>query len=385
MENHRNNESDLHEKNNKMNRKHLTFSAILLVVLLLSFGGCQKETITDPHDPLIEKMKLVTDSIIQNTQVPGIVALVADYKRGIDWIYAVGLSDIQNQLPMNEHLTFRIGSNTKTMVGTVLLQLVDEGLLSLNDKLAKFFPDYPKSDIITIAMLANMSSGIFNYSDDEEWLYELFTNPTRVYAPHELVDIGFSHDFYFDPGDDFHYSNTNIILLGMIIEQITGNSLEAEVENRIARPLNLVNTALITSGTTLPGNHSRGYFFYDDDEYEDATEKYDISWAWAAGSAYSTPRELQNYLEHLVKGGLISDSLQQKRLNDMINVNERVDYGLAIYKTDSFYGHNGALPGFATSMYHSIEKDCTIIIYFNGLLDLHPDYLFKRFTEILFD
>lgn len=362
----------------------MKFSLIFLVVLLF-WGGCQKETTIDPNEPLIEKMRYITDSIIQNTQVPGIVALVADHKRGIDWIYAAGLSDIENQQPMNEHLTFRIGSTTKTMVGTVLLQLVDEGLLSLNDKLAKFFPDYPKSDSITITMLANMSSGIFNYSDDEDWLYELFTNPTRVYEPHELVAIGFSHDFYFDPGDDYHYSNTNTILLGMIIEQITGNSLEKEVENRIARRLNLANTALITAGTALPGNHSRGYFFYDDDEYEDSTEKYDVSWAWAAGSAYSTPRELQKYLEHLVKGGLISDSLQQKRLSEFIHVHERLDYGLAIYKTGSFYGHNGALPGFATSMYHSIENDCTIIVYFNGLLDLHSDYLFKRFTEILFD
>ena len=367
-----------------MNWKHLKFSSIFLVVLLF-WGGCQKETTIDPNEPLIEKMKYITDSIIQNTRVPGIVALVADHKRGIDWIYAAGLSDIQNQQPMNEHLTFRIGSTTKTMVGTVLLQLVDEGLLSLNDKLAKFFPDYPKSDIITITMLANMSSGIFNYTDDEEFLDELFTNPTRVYTPEELVDVGFSHDFYFNPGDDIHYSNTNTILLGMIIEQITGNSLETEIENRIASPLNLVNTALITAGTALPGNHSRGYYFFDDDEYEDSTEKYDLSWGWAAGSAYSTPREMQKYAEHLVKGGLISDTLQHKRLNEMIHVHETYSYGLAIYKTGSFYGHNGALPGYATSMYHSIENDCTIIVYFNGLLDPHSDYLFKRFKEILFD
>ncbi len=69
----------------------------------------------------------------------------------------------------------------------------------------------------------------------------------------------------------------------------------------------------------------------------------------------------------------------------MIHVHERLDYGLAISKTGSFYEHNGALPGYATSMYHSMEKDCTIIVYFNGLLDPHSDYLFKRFREILFD
>ena len=82
---------------------------------------------------------------------------------------------------------------------------------------------------------------------------------------------------------------------------------------------------------------------------------------------------------------MISDNLRHKRLNEMLHAHERLDCDLAISKTGSFYWHNGALPGYARSMYHSMEKDCTIIVYFNGLQDPHSDYLFKRFREILFD
>ncbi len=108
------------------------------------------------------------------------MALVVDHNKGIDWIYEVGLSNISEKLPMNRNHTFRIGSNTKTFVITVLLQLVDEKKISLDDKLFKYFPEYQKSDIITIAMIANMTSGVCNYTDDESFWIEIENNPTKV-------------------------------------------------------------------------------------------------------------------------------------------------------------------------------------------------------------
>lgn len=270
------------------------------------------------------------------------------------------------------------------MTGTVLLQLVDEDKLALNDKLSKFYPEYPKADSITIAMLLNMTSGISNYTDNETWQYALFTNPTKVWTPEECVEVGFSDNFYFSPGSGWYYSNTNTIILGMLIEKLTGNSLQSEIENRIVKPLDLRNTGFLTSGIQLPGMHGRGYYAGEYAEGEDFTEYFDISWGWAAGSAYSTPRELQKYAEALVKGGLMSDSLQQRRINEMIDLSPGVGYGFYLLKRGSFYGHNGALPGFTTSMYHSNEKNCTVIIYFNSHLELSPDFLFARFMRILY-
>lgn len=366
-----------------MKKSQLALVSVLLFTII-SLISCEKENAFDSNQLLIDQMKAVTDSIITNTKVPGIVALVVDHKRGVDWLYTAGYSDIPNKLPMDGSYTFRIGSNTKTMIGTVLLQLVDEGKLALNDKLSKYYPEYPKADSITITMLCNMTSGIYNFTDNITWQNTLFSDPTKVWTPRESVDMGFSYNFYFSPGSSWHYSNTNTIILGMLIEKLTGNSLQSEIENRIVKPLQLSNTGFLTSGLNLPGIHGRGYYAGDYAENDDFTEYIDVSWAWAAGSAYSTPRELQKYTEALVKGGLLSDSLQQRRCNDMIFLKPDVSYGLCLLKNGSFYGHNGALPGFSSSMYHSNEKNCTVIIYFNCLLELHPDFLFERFMSILY-
>ena len=365
-------------------KKNLFISLTVLTLAAFSLASCDKEPKIDQNQPFIDKMKAVTDSIIQNTDVPGIVALVVDHKRNIDWLYAAGYSDIPNKLPMDGSNTFRIGSNTKTFTGTVLLQLVDEGKLALSDKLSKFYPDFPNAESITIAMLCNMSSGINNYSDNPIWQEAIFTNPTKVWTPMESVDIGFSEEFYFSPGSGWHYSNTNTIILGMIIEKLTGKTLESEVENRIIKPLNLTNTGLLTSGLNFPGKHGRGYYAGEYEEGGDYTEFFDISWAWAAGSAYSTPRELQKYVEAMVRGSLLSNTMHMGRLNDIIMLSPKAGYGLCLLKRGSFYGHNGAIPGFTSSMYHSNEKNCTVIIYFNCQLDLQPDYLFARFMSILY-
>lgn len=367
-----------------MKKSQLSFISVLLLTVF-SLISCKKEAIDDSNQVFIDQMKAVTDSIIQNTKVPGIVALVVDHEREIDWLYTAGYSDIPNKLPMDGSYTFRIGSNTKTMTGTVLLQLIGEGKLALSDKLSKFYPEYPKADSITIAMLLNMTSGISNYTDNETWQYELFTNPTKVWTPQESVDIGFSDDFYFSPGSGWFYSNTNTIILGMLIENLTGNSLKSEIENRIVKPLELKNTGFLTSGLQLPGLHGRGYYAGEYAEGEDYTEHFDISWGWAAGSAYSTPRELQKYVEALVKGSLLSDSLQQRRINEMVDLAPGIGYGYQMLRRGSFYGHNGALPGFTSSMYHSNEKNCTVIIYFNCQLELAPDFLFARFMSILYN
>ena len=362
---------------------------ILLLLLAFSFiglNGCEKKTSPpDENSVLIQKLKAVSDSVLQaqNLHIPGMVALVVDKTKGIDWVYTAGVSDIPQNLPMNENYTFRIGSNTKTMTGTVLLQLVDEGKLRLEDTLSKFFPTFPKADSISIKMLCNMTSGYFNYSEATEFGDSMTANPTKVWQPLELLNIAFAHDFYFPVGQGFHYANTNTIILGLLIEKLTGTDLKTQIANRIMAPLGLVNSGFLTSGTELPGVHGKGYYDGTYVEGNDLTEFIDVSWGWAAGSGYSTPRELQRYVEALVEGDFLSDTLQHRRLTDMVESSSG-GYGLCLVHRGTFYGHNGGIPGFTSSMYHSIEKNCTIIIYFNCQLDYPPDNLFLRYVNILY-
>lgn len=356
---------------------------------LFVFLSCTREQPADPNLSLINQMKAVTDSIIQNTHVPSIVALVVDKKLGIDWLYTTGYSDIPHKLPMDPNNTFRVGSATKTMSVTLLLQLVDEGKVELTDKLSKYFPEYARSDSITIASLCNMSSGIYEYLHCKPFQAAMEANHSKVWLPGELVEIGLSHEFYFSPSDyNWHYSSTNTLIIGQIVELITGNTLETEINNRIIKPLNLSRTGFLTSGLTFPGPHGKGYYEGTYLENNEMTEVFDISWAWAAGSAYSCPRELQKYAEALVDGKYLSETLQKTRLNEYIlplSLDYKEGYGLGIWKHGSFYGHPGTLMGFTTAMYHSIEKECTVIIYFNCDVELQPDYLFYRFMKILYN
>jgi len=361
-----------------------TKSIVVIFLSLTSFVSCSNDLAVNSGQSYTDRLKFVTDSIVANSQVPGIVALVVDHKKGVDWLYAAGRSDISQNLPANTDHNFRIGSNTKTFTGTVLLQLVDEGSLNLNDKLSVFFPAFLKADSITVAMLCNMTTGIFNYTDDEAFQNQVMSDPSKVWTPQELVNVGFSRSFYFEPGTDWKYSNTNTIILGMIIEQLTGHTLQYEINNRIIAPLMLSNTGFLTSGLDLPGTHGRGYYAGTYEENLDMTEFIDVSWVWSAGSGYSKPRELQKYAEALVGGGLLSDSLQQKRLNDMRFINPVISYGLCLAKRGTFYGHNGSLPGYTSSMYHSKDKDCTVIIYYNCELSVVPDDLFFLYMKILY-
>ncbi|MDD4604138.1 MAG: serine hydrolase [Bacteroidales bacterium] len=369
-----------------MKKNQLALVSVLLFTIFF-FISCKKESSGDPNKALIDKMKLAADSVIKNTPIPGLVALVVDHKRGINWLYAAGVSNKETKAPMNVNHTFRIASCTKTFTLTVLLQLVDERKVSLDDKLSKYYPEYPASDSITVLMLSNMTSGISDYFDDDRWQNSMKTTPLRVWAPQELVNMSFSHPLNFRPGTGYRYSNVNTIIIGMIIEKVTGNSLETEISNRIIKPLQLVNSGFITNGTTLPGTHGRGYDFGDLDLTGDLTESFDLSNCWAAGSVYTTPRELQLFVERMVNGGFLSDSLQYRRLNnDFHEISPIQSYGIGIYKLASFYGHNGIIWGYLTSMYYSPEKDCTVIIYYNLCQpSTHlPDNLFGKFLLILY-
>lgn len=356
---------------------------LLLIAVLMSLS-CRKDDTEDPRQALISQMKAVADSIIRATRVPGLVVLVTDRNQGIDWLYSAGYSDLPNRLPMDAGHTFRIGSITKTMTITVLLQLVDEGKISLADPLSKYFPDLPKSDSITVEMLCDMTSGIGDYPKNPQFFPLLNSDPAKKWAPGELVALGTAMPFNFSPGEGWGYSNTNTILAGMIIEAVTGNTLETEITNRIIKPLHLAHTGFLTSGTRFPGPHGRGYYYGTYKENEDLTEYFDISWGWAAGSAYSTPEEMRRYAEVLVEGGLLSDSLQALRLRHL-HLTEIGDYyGLGLIKRGSFYGHHGTVMSYTSSMFHSREHDCTIIVYFNCYLPLRPDHLFYRIVHILY-
>ncbi len=284
------------------------------------------------------------------------------------WIGTKGTRDIATGEPMDPAYRTRIGSVTKTFTGTVILQLVDEGKIGLDDTLDKYRPYIPNADKITIKQLLNMTSGIYNYLEIDRIGKAIFADRFKEWDPKELVNAAIEEKPYFEPGAGFHYSNTNTVILGMIIEQITGNAVGDEINTRIIKKLGLKDTIFPTT-SEIPGNHIHGYSDLENKaELVDWTTQ-NVSWGWTAGAMISNMYDLKTYAKALTDGTFLSKELQEKRLTEWVDVKKKtfdfVQYGLAVFNAAGFIGHNGELPGYITGAFYNPEKDITIVIISN--------------------
>ncbi|TQM65024.1 serine hydrolase domain-containing protein [Humibacillus xanthopallidus] len=328
--------------------------------------------------------------IMKENAIPGAVVLIESPGKG-SWSATFGTAQLGATVPMSLDDHLRIGSNAKTMTSTVILQLVEEGSISLDDPISDFRPDVPNGENITIAQLSEMRSGLYSYTFDPGFNKTLDDDPQKAWTPDELLAIALRHPANFEPGTQFEYSNTNTVLLGAVIEKVTGMSASEAFEKRIFEPLGLKNTSLpAADDASIPTPHARGYQFGTNvdtiDSYAvpsdrlpqvsdgtllpiDQTEA-SPSWAWTAGGAISTPRDLAVYAKALVTGGLLKPETQKLRIDSIkptvAGQPSGVGYGLGIAQfAPGVLGHDGQLPGYSSFMVHNLATDDTIIIGVN--------------------
>jgi D-alanyl-D-alanine carboxypeptidase len=340
-------------------------------------------TAVAPAEPVTgqfgEHLAPIVSQLMADNAIPGAVVLVRSATE--QWTQAFGTGTIGEDDPMTLDDHFRVGSNTKTMTGTIILQLVDEGLLRLDDPVSMYRPDVPNGENMTIAQLLDMTSGINSYTFLPYVNGIMDSDPTKAWDPEELIALGLEMPVEFQPGEGFLYSNTNTVLLGRIAEELTGEKLEDLMQERIFDPLGL-KTAVMPAPAEgyMPEPYPHGYLFgtnvstidgaalSPEDQAKavagellpnDVTDL-NPSWGWAAGAASSTIGDLATYVEALVGGGLISPELQQARLDSV-----RGGYGLAMAKFGHMIGHNGSLPGYQSFMVHDPERDLTLIVFAN--------------------
>src|ERR671921_1325376 len=193
-------------------------------------------------DPALEKsLEAAFEKSFEQSGVPGAIAAVRTPEG--TWVSTRGVADRASGKPMRADMHHRIGSVTKTFTATLLLKADAEGLLSLDDTIDQYVKGVPNGDEITLRQMANMSSGLADYSVNEQFLDEVFSHPERVWKPQEVVRIGIEDSPIFDPGTDGYYSNTNYILLGLVLEQVTGKPLERLYSKQIIKPLHLKETS----------------------------------------------------------------------------------------------------------------------------------------------
>ncbi|MED0903056.1 serine hydrolase domain-containing protein [Bacillus nitratireducens] len=311
---------------------------------------------------------------------PGILAKTSE--GGKTWSYAAGVANLSSKKPMKTDFRFRIGSVTKTFTATVVLQLAEENRLNLDDSIEKWLPGVIQGNgyddkQITIRQLLNHTSGVAEYTRSKSFN---LMDTKKSYRAEELVKMGSSMPPDFAPGKSWSYSNTGYVLLGILIETVTGNSYAEEIENRIIEPLELSNTFLPGNSSVIPGTkHARGYIQLDGASEPKDVTYYNPSMGSSAGDMISTADDLNKFFSYLLGGKLIKEQ-QLKQMLTTVPTGEAAlgRYGLGIYETKlpngvSIWGHGGSIPGFVTFAGGTLGGKHTLAVNLNSLNADSPD------------
>jgi len=301
---------------------------------------------TDPTAPIVDQAALQTelDDLVA-LGVPGAVLLVRDDDRSV--VLTSGVSDLEAGTAMSADATFRIASLTKPYTASVVLQLVEEGTLSLDDTVGQWLPGIvSNADRITIRQLLGHTSGVADYVNDPAVLEPYLEGDYEyVWTPQQLIEIADQLGATSEPGAEWNYSSTNYAIVGLIVEQATGNTLGAEMQTRIFDKLDLPNTTFATD-TTLDPRMAHGYLMGDGDPI-DTTGVYPFP--WAAGNIESDAADTAAFYGALLDGEVVEPAL----LDEMMpSIDDAVPYGLGLMAWSEpcgvAFGHDGGFAGYSS-------------------------------------
>ncbi|WP_416965534.1 serine hydrolase domain-containing protein [Streptomyces sp. Agncl-13] len=283
------------------------------------------------------------------------------------YVRATGVADKVTRQPMSTDFYSRIGSETKTFTVTALLQLVDERRIGLDDPISRYVHGVPNGRHITLRHLAEMRSGLFPYSADADFAHDLLSDPTRSFTPQELLAYGYKHRNTAAPGKVFVYNNSNLVLLGLVIEKVTGHHVADVINRRVLRPAHLDQT-LFPDGPNVrefPEPHAHGYTNQTlTGAVADSTD-WNPSWAWSAGAMISTMHDLRSWAKTVATGELLSPETQKQRLKTLPTGFPGLTYGLGIFETGGWIGHNGSIPGYESVTVYLPALKATLVVLIN--------------------
>lgn len=312
------------------------------------------------------QLAAIVETSLAATDTPGALVGVWYPGRGV-WTSAMGISNLETAAPITLDDHVRIASITKTFVATVILQLAEEGLLSLDDHLEQYVTGIPNGAEITLRQVLNMTAGIYNFVFDPLIAEDYVGDPLLPFTPEQAVDIVRRHGMAdFAPGDQARYSDTNYILLGMIVEQVTGRTVAEEITDRIIIPLGLSRTSFADTAE-MPEPFAHGYAAgKPGDPLRDVTRS-NPAIPWAAGAMISTVGDLRIWAEALATGTLLSPELQAERLDFQMFPTGPVSvgYGLGMLSFNGFIGHNGGILGYSSWMVYEPDTGATIVVVTN--------------------
>ncbi len=269
-----------------------------------------------------------------------------------------GYANYGFEIKNNPETKFRIGSLTKGFTAVAILQLEKKGLLNVDDKLKKYIPDYPRGDEITIKHLLTHTSGIPNHTEFKD-----FNKERKVFKYNviETISTFKSRPLEFNPGEKFNYSNSNYILLGFVIEQVTKVSYAEYIKQNIFEPLKMNNSGFENPERIIK-NFAQGYCFKNN--YIEKAKFRDMSNAHASGALYSTTEDLYLWDRALYSEELISNK-SKKEMFTVFKDNYGYGWGIVNLFNHKMIGHSGEIDGYTSSISRFVNNDICIIILSN--------------------
>lgn len=296
------------------------------------------------------------DTMYQRKEFMGSILIAKNGK--IEFQKSYGFADIQNKIKANHQTQYRVGSITKTFTAVMIMRLIEEKKLSLKTKVSKFFPKIKNASKITIEQLLQHRSGIHSLTDDENILKNMY----RGNSKEENISRISNYKSDFKPGTKHEYSNSNYVLLGYIVEKLTGLSYEMALNKYILSVTGIKNTHKDVMIDTKDGDAKSYYYMNNNYQVSDET---DPSFPDGAGSITSTTSDLAVFIDMLLNGKIVN-------MNTVKQMIKMVDgYGLGIYSAPyydkKFYGHNGRIDASTSAMYYQPEDKIAVVILTNQL------------------
>jgi D-alanyl-D-alanine carboxypeptidase len=332
--------------------------------------------------------------VLQSAVAGGFPGIALSVERAGKSIYsgAAGVASIEEKTPLKTTDRHRIYSIAKTFTSIVTLQLVDEGVLSFYDTVTDWLDDpavtrIPNVETVTLRQLLLHTSGIYDFTDDTDssfWMDAFMgpnANPAKVWTQEELLAYadGAKHAPYFAPGEGYHYSNTNYILIGLIVEETTGHTYGTELKTRILEPLALADTFL-AEGATMPDGTVDAYQAVEGTLISLNGVNANFSWAWTFGGMVSTTADLTRFSRAVFSGELLDPASFKEMFTFVPSDKPGKFEGMGVYKIGTpngeLVGMDGTGPGANSAMMRHIEGDLTIVILDN----MAPD---EGATELL--
>lgn len=334
--------------------RQLLFIAVICLFASLSNAQTKSNPLTKSFDSLLNKEF--------KTGEPGAAAIVVKkgevvYKKGF------GMGDMELNVPVQPDMVFRIGSITKQFTAVCILKLASEGKLSLQDDIKKYIPDYGIKEPITIEHLLTHTSGIKSYTNVDTFWQQMRKDMT----PREIIRLTEKDTLEFKPGTKYNYNNTAFVMLGYIIEKISGKTYEAYLQQNIFTPLGMSNS-YFGSESRIIKNRAKGYKKAEKDFYN--SDYISMTLPHAAGSIISTVEDLWKWNKALYSYKIISKEWVDKlttpyKLADGKSTN--YGYGLAIsaIQGSPVYDHGGGIPGFLTYGIYMPKEDVFVAVFSN--------------------